>query len=143
MQEQVSYTVNKVSWMGAYKSNARANAVIAKANAKARASERALQLMVALVDRRQKACVDALADPILQRRREHAAMRLEDRHSRQAAEANIRGEKRKAEHEHEALLRSSSQYRENFQLEKITKKKEQAVNVAAFYENRKRKAEQQ
>ena len=76
--------------------------------------------------------------------REHAAMRREDRHSRQAAEANIKGEKRKAEHEHEDLLRSSSQYREKIQLEKITReKKEQAVNVAAFNENRTRKAEQQ
>ena len=155
MQEQVSYTVNKASWMGAYNSNARANAVTAKANeviamakaeasAKAASKERALKRLAAIVNRPQKACFDTLVEPIRQRHQECAAMRREDCHSHIAAQTRARGEKRKAELEHEALLRSSWKYREKIQLEKIAReRKAQAANVAASYENRKRKAEQQ
>jgi hypothetical protein len=148
LQEQVSYTVNKASWMGAYNSEIRANAVIAKAaaeaSAKAASRERALEILAVIMDRRRKACFAALAEPIRQRRRECAARSRAEHQSRMAAEARVKGEKRKAELEHEDLLRSSSQYRDKIKLEKITReRKEQAANVAAFYENRKRKAEQQ
>ena len=148
MQGEVSYTVNKASWMGAYNSEVRANAVIVKAaaeaSAKAASRERALHRLAALVNRPQRACFESLVDPIRQRHRERDAMREADYQSHMAAEARRREEKRKAKLEHEDLLRTSWVYREKIQREKIQRERtEQAANVAASYENRKRKAEQQ
>ena len=153
MQKQVTRTVNKASWMGAHTAIIRANAVIAKAaaviakaaaeaSAKAASEEMARRRLATLVNRPQKACFDAMAEPIRQRRRELDAMRSADYQSRLAADAHERAEKLKARLQHEDLLRTSYKYREQITREKIAReRKEQAANVAAFNERRKREAD--
>jgi hypothetical protein len=146
MQEQVSYCIHKASWMGAYNSENRAHAVIAKAaaEASAKAASRvwALHRLAAIVNRPQRAGFEALVEPIRNRHREQDAMREADHQSHMAADARRRVEKQKARLEHEELFRTSWVYREKIQREKIQRERtEQAANVAASYENRKRKAE--
>ncbi len=83
-----------------------------------------------------------MAEPIRQRRRELDAMRSADHQSRRAADAHEQEEKLKARLQHEDLLRTSYKYREQITREKIAReRKEQAVNVAAFYERRKMEAD--
>jgi hypothetical protein len=148
MQVMVTRAVYRSEWCGAYNARSRENRALVKAhteaNAKIAGAKRLAQLLLAIVTRRKRDCYDPLTEPIKHRHREQDAMRVEDHCSRAAAEARVRGEKRKAQLEHENLLNTSLQYREKFTSEKIKREKaEQVSHVAFFYKNRKRKAEQQ
>jgi hypothetical protein len=142
MQKRVTYTVNKASWMGAHTAIIRANAVLAEASAKAASKEMACRRLAAIMIRPQRACFDTLTEPVRQRQQELDAMRSADYQSHRAADAHKQEEKLKARLKHEALLKTSYKYREQITREKIAREREeQAVNVAAFHERRKREAD--
>jgi hypothetical protein len=146
MQGMLARALYKSVCCGAYKAHIRETREIVKAHKEATAKivgvQRLAWILARIVKQRTRDCYDHLTDPIKQRHREQDMMRVEDRCSRRAAEGRVIWEKQKAQLEHENLLRTSLQYREKFNYEKIKRERaEQASHVDFF--NRKRKAEQQ
>ncbi len=113
--------------MGTYNANARADAVIPKANAQAASRERALELLAGIVDRRRKACFDTLVEPIRQRHREQEAMHKEDvmtrRVAREQAREQAQEQKKKAELEQRERL-ACLVYQAQLEKEKVEREKE-------------------
>ena len=147
MQTLVSNTVSRLLRLGAATATKRANTASAKAKKIHDDRQRAFQHQAAIVDRRQKACFDALVDPIRQRHIEQEAMHKEDLRARRAVREQAREQaqeqKKKAELERRALL-ACPVYQKQFKEEKVEKEKEaQRISVANYHAGQKRKREQQ